>query len=414
MLVPRVLIEGFLWSSLFSLVMATAGCSDGAPNETAGSAPAKPPVVQDSAGIRVVEHFFGWAPDEHWQVESEPALTIGSADGDASFVLSHVRGAAILNDDRLVIGDGATGQIRYFSLDGDHLRSVGGKGGGPKEFQHLMLLGSRDGDSVYVADPVLRKVVVLDRDGELARTSWFANEFGAANPLGVLATGLVVLERLNGPGTSPMEGVRRRPNLIRVSDWNSELLWELGPLPGNETASLEGASGPIPFGRGLLVGSGRDQLAVGTNDAFRIRVYDADGALGHIIAFQIDPPPVQTGDFDRFMKRTLAPHADENFRRRIRAAAEQMPKRKTHPLFHDLKMGPDGEIWVRRGGDSERPTQSWYVFDSTGRMIAEATLPAGAQLLDVERDRVLLLQRDELFVERVQLHPITRTGRSPS
>jgi hypothetical protein len=75
-----------------------------------------------------------------------------------------------LSDDRLVILDRQSGQIRFFSPEGEFLMSVGSKGGGPGEFQSASGLRVLPGDTLEVWDENAYRTTWFGPDGELIDT----------------------------------------------------------------------------------------------------------------------------------------------------------------------------------------------------------------------------------------------------
>jgi 6-bladed beta-propeller len=89
-----------------------------------------------------------------------PLVDIGGDGGPEE--LSGVTGAVSLSDGRIVIGNGATNEIRVFSDDGNYLETIGRRGGGPGEFYSLLWVGVAPGDTI------------LAYDIRSQRLSWFA------------------------------------------------------------------------------------------------------------------------------------------------------------------------------------------------------------------------------------------------
>src|SRR5688572_12148852 len=88
--------------------------------------------ITDSAGIRrVLNYEKGWGAGEEWTVSAEPVLRIGLLDGPREFLFDRIAGVTRLSDGTIVVLNAGDGQLRFFSRDGSHLRSVGGIGGGP-------------------------------------------------------------------------------------------------------------------------------------------------------------------------------------------------------------------------------------------------------------------------------------------
>lgn len=67
-----------------------------------------------------------------------------------------------------------------------------------------------------------------------------------------------------------------------------------------------------------------------------------------------------------------------------------------------------GAIWVQDyplpGDDSAR----YSIFDPDGRWLTRATVPGDWRILDIGEDYLLVLVRDDMDVEHVRRHRLTR------
>jgi hypothetical protein len=75
-----------------------------------------------------------WSASEGWRVEQEPAVIIGNDVGPEPYLLYGVETALLLPGGGVMVVSWGTHDLRYFSADGEHLRTVGGRGQGPGEF----------------------------------------------------------------------------------------------------------------------------------------------------------------------------------------------------------------------------------------------------------------------------------------
>ena len=67
----------------------------------------------------------------------EPELHIGVEEGAPEYMLTHVGGALRLADGRIIIADRDNLELRFYDSKGRHLKSAGGRGQGPGEFEYL-------------------------------------------------------------------------------------------------------------------------------------------------------------------------------------------------------------------------------------------------------------------------------------
>ncbi len=93
-------------------------------------------------------------------------------------------------------------------------------------------------------------------------------------------------------------------------------------------------------------------------------------------------------------------------------AAGTLPAHR--PAIGRLLVAPDGRLWAERfeatHPSSPLPPSSdrWTVLEPDGRPVARLRLPPGARLESVRGDRVAVVLRDELDVQRVAVYRILR------
>lgn len=79
------------------------------------------------------------------------------------------------------------------------------------------------------------------------------------------------------------------------------------------------------------------------------------------------------------------------------------------PAVDDLTMDETGHLWGKRyrlPWAAEAPV--WDVFDPDGRWLGGVEMPEGLEPLQIGRDFVLGLTRDDLGTERVAIYALVR------
>lgn len=366
-------------------------------------------VLSDSAGVPEFVHSGDWESLEEWSIKDPPSVEVGELDGAGPYVFAGVVGGALLEGGGLVIADRSSRELRFFGSEGVHDATAGGLGSGPLEFLRLRFPGRVSGDTLAAADPQARKVLLFDRSGEHVGSYGLPLSSGLLFPTEVTEEGIVSVEvELSEEGV-PEGAVQRGLRTLRGSTWSGEPQWVVGPLPADETAEKDGISGKIAFGRDLFTSAGRSRVFVANNDDFRIRAYDARGELLHIIVWEARGEEPRAGDFEAFMTEELSVLGDPEFSQLIHAWAREVPSNLTTPVFSELFATYAGELWVKDGRHPSDPWVWWVVFDHEGTASAKVRLPRSAKLLDAHYGRLLLLQRDELGVERVRIHELLRS-----
>ena len=149
-----------LSSVLAVAFLALAACGPGSQTTEACS-------VRDSAGVRIVEFS---APTAERRVVDQPLIVIGNVDGDPAHELFRVSTAFLSSDERVVVANAGTHEIRVFDSFGRHLRSIGGPGEGPGEFQSLDVVEELGDGRFAVLDVDLRRITIFGKEGEFLLT----------------------------------------------------------------------------------------------------------------------------------------------------------------------------------------------------------------------------------------------------
>ena len=113
--------------ALIACICSLAGCDAGEPSRLVATT--------DSSGVRITESSAADAPT--WSVGELPEVRIGSVEGEEPYLFDRIRTAFLLSDGRIVVADAGSRQFRYFSAEGEHIRTVGRRGRGPGEFATL-------------------------------------------------------------------------------------------------------------------------------------------------------------------------------------------------------------------------------------------------------------------------------------
>jgi hypothetical protein len=404
-----------------ALPTATAAQAPGA----AASARRVGAVLADSSGVPVVTNPAELpAAVASWRLGEQPEVVIGSVRTVPGEVLSAIRGGAVLSDGRIVVADDGNQQIRFFAPSGQHLATVGGLGRGPGEFQRVQLVGVFGGDSLLAIDYTQRTLSVFAPDGAFARAYPLPEELAAgASAIGVLANGSPVLRRpwplAWFSEDAPAGTIRRRGVMIDGLSPDGMPGISLGEFPGQEMAS-DGGAGAIPtavFGRNAFHFAAGDRIAVGTSDAFSVRLYGDDGRIRAVVRQDVRPTPLGRSDMDRLLERALEERTSESERKELTDAFQAAPRPATVPAFGAVRVDRVGNLWVQAYAQPGDAPGAWQVFDRDGVLVSRVRLPsldglvrgtAYFTVLDIGADYLLGRIQDDEPLERVVLYRLTK------
>jgi len=100
--------------------------------------------------------------------ELEEQLRIGSLD-DPEIGFSSIADVALDRDGNVFVGERSESRVRVYDASGLLVRTIGGAGGGPGEFQYISSFGVV-GDTLWVYDSRARRTTLFDREGTLLTT----------------------------------------------------------------------------------------------------------------------------------------------------------------------------------------------------------------------------------------------------
>ncbi len=329
-------------------------------------------------------------------------MTIGDDPDDP---LHKVVGGLLIGD-TLIIAQMSSNSLRFYDRrTGELLLSAGGAGEGPGEYQMLssLMLG---GDRLYAYDLAAYRVTVLDLSGTPERTvnirPW--GVFGFPQLVGVFPDGsLLVSARfldLANPARSPM--IRRDLMALGRYDASGAFLDSLGTYPGSEYyvapfgAGGEGMGG-VPFSRKIWPGVLGDAYYLLDNKEAAIPVFDPAGN------------PIQEIEPGTALEPVTITGADRGLFSNLDGIdSDDLPR--FYPFYSNGSV-EGGAFWVLNYVNPERDYRmEWSVYSYEGDLLGRVTALERLTLLAVDGDLAVVLKRDELGVETVELRRIVGWG----
>jgi len=367
--------------------------------------------VADSAGVEIVtSHAPQWAEGTGWHVDSNPSLSIGAFGGEPEYELFNVSDAVRLDDGTIAVVNSGTQEVRLYDVAGRYLRTIGRDGEGPGEFRRPSAVYPLAGDSLAVWDSRLRRVSVFDGNGAFVR-SFVLGTGGRLFSASVLSDRTLLAVTSIAFGPDAPAGARRDSSVYALFDLDGDSLSTLGRFPAVDRFIRVTESGMIVstmmFGRTSYRAAYGTSWFVANNDSYVIDELDGAGRL--VRSIRRDVAPVEaTGEMvDREISARLD-NMDAGAREMLAELYAEMPKPSVLPAYGGLEVDPDGDLWVRHYSSAADPVYKWTVFDSAGRMLGDVEFPAGLTVYEIGDDYVLGRWRDEMDVDFVWLHSLTR------
>lgn len=376
-------------------------------------APAATAEVTDSAGIQVVTSKApAWGTKPAWKVAGSATLTLGGVAGDSALDFLGVLGARRLPDGTLIVANGGTGELRWFSADGRPLRSVGGRGHPGSPISGLSSFYSI-GDTLVAWDGRTRVLTLLDPMGKVLQqdtlrmadsTRRFAilGVFGNGDLLAEAGVALELKDREPGP-------VRPGRSLFRFTNGVAD---SIGVLPGDELQLTikdgKASLSAVPFGLGSRLAVLPDGYVTSEGERMQLDERDATGRLRRIIRWPGSRLPVTTDDIDQQGRALLGSAGTGLQRAKLDSVWRDIRKADSLPAVIGLMPDVGALAWVRRGVHVADAEAEWWVIARDGTWLGSLMLPATASPLDITSDWIVLRTVDENRVERVEVRRLRR------
>ena len=402
--------------AVLSLTLGLAAC-DGAGDERA----ARTATVVDSAGIEIVESSApSWAPGEEWRLGAEPTLEIGMAEGPAEYLLTRVRSARRRADGSVAVANGGSAEIRIYGADGGHVRTVGGRGGGPGEFGMLLWIQTLPGDSLLAYDLRARRISLFSPAGDFVRSTTIGGAPAAeiATVIGAftdrsLAASVQDFRSMGTPGEEPM---RIPDHYVRIAP-TGEVLDTLSTQPGTESYFQTGTlpdgmrivsmTAPL-FGRTQVASILGDRAILGSNDRYELQMVDTDGRMARLIRRRVEPRAVTEQMLDAARQERIDQARTAEARARQEETMRSIPHAETVPFYERVMGDDEGNLWVQEFTVPGEEPPGWAVYDTDGRLLGSVSMPQGLLPTHIGRDFVLGVVTDEMDVERVRMYTLEK------
>jgi hypothetical protein len=370
--------------SLTVLTLCLCNCSDGVEElKDEGFS-----VQTLESGVVRVTH--GQLPNLHVGLDTLAVLNVWSDEIEYKFS----RVASLMGGDAsVVITDGRNLQIVELGLDGQITRVIGGRGGGPGEFQSLQYADRVDGE-LWAVDVVSRRYSVFSRSGEYLRGYRWPDSLTRHGPFRALGGSRILLRTLDTSVDSQMNVM----NLV-VLDLQTGDIDTLNSMsaPGYARITLQDDDSPMkqlvqsppvfsPFLQWALLPG--NEVAVAATKDFRIDFVTLEGELNRFLT--VASPDLTVTEEDRawwfkegFSESQAGRVMDQIGLQPTAESLRTYPFADKRQAVLDLTADPQRRIWVLAATD-DRAVNRIDIFSEDGRYLGRiktGTLPQ-AFLLD--------------------------------
>jgi sugar lactone lactonase YvrE len=348
-----------------------------------------------------------WRAGEEWRLVEE--TRIGAVDeGPAAF--GSIVDVALDPMGRVWVADGRQHQIRVFDTLGNHVRSVGRKGGGPADFAGISGVEWGPDGRLWVLDGGNARFAVYDtagtllethaRNSILTTTPW-PGRFDVENRLydvagslerdGSVST-LVVRSAAGALPRDTFRVPRFEPELFKVTggDARNRIVTEINvPFTGNQFWGIDS----------------HGYVWIANTARYRIERHRFDGQIDRFVERPHIPVPVSARDRSRML---------ENYREFIRHGGKIDESRipRNHAALNGFYFDDTGHMWV---SPTSSPSQERVldVFETGGKYLGRVSFPVPqlASVRTIRGNRMVVVARDSLDVQTVIVIRIERQAR---
>ena len=348
-----------------------------------------------------------------WTVEARPLVEIASESKGPNTLFNRIAHVEQLGTGELLVVDGATRELRFFSADGRFLRKVGRHGAGPGEFRNIAGVVVDNG-RIHVFDGSQARLTRMDLAGGSVTTMTVTDPPDSRRGIHSYSLGGFIDRRpvFLASGFPSRKSAPRRysdsmPQYLYTADVKSAT--RIGE-PAIMDAFFESDQnmGDIIFGRFSTSAVGGGRLFVTDGGRFSVRGYDVNGRLAATMARDLAPRRTTDADFEDYVSFRQQ-SGSKSSRSELRRLLSPIPRAEFKPWITGLLVDDRNNLWVEHWRVKLHDgSGTWSVFEASGKLVGEVTFPRGFQPSTIRVDVVAGVSYDSDGVEGVQLLRVRR------
>jgi len=390
---------------------------------SAGESSAVTDSLDDARFIVVNNTDTAWASDQAWSISLDPRVSVGALNGPEHYQLFNVRAAALQSNGNIVLVDGGTREVRLYDRAGAFVKTLGGRGSGPGEFQEPNQILITTDDSVLVWDDALGRVTRFSEAGELVYSlmvdrgkiarainpplfPWFAK---------LLPDGVLVVDLIEKAGKDQLPGVHRAQGGALLVSEDIARVDTLMFFEGVEREAVDapwggriGIEPPMAKTTLIAVQSTSPRVCFGDQAVPEIRCFGPD-TTRMVIRWPAEAAPIEDFEIAAWRDTSGQIFAGKVSEAAVREMLGQVSVPDVRPYFTRLVLDVVGNLWVElRPVNWAHPQEIDYlVFDPKGLLLGTVTIPP-IDVLEIGEDYVLGICRDDLEVEYLRVHALVK------
>lgn len=351
-----------------------------------------------------------WRDGEQWRLHEEARIGGEAAEGPTAF--GQIVDLELDALGRVWVADHQQYEVRVFGWDGSHVRSLGGKGGGPEDFGGLGGMAWAPDGRLWVLDSGNSRFAVYDTAGALVTTHRRDPAFtvipwpGRFDRQGLL-NDITAFHAADGPSTRAivrLDSTLTARDTFLLPEFEGEF-FEVRSQNGNNV-SVNRIN--VPFTGAQVWALDEDgSVWMANTSEYRIRRHTLAGDSARQAQRTVTPIPVTSQARAR---------ARETFADFIRQGGKIDESRipSHYPALNTFFMDDESRLWVHPSNRRGEPVVA-DVFEPTGRYLGQVRIPKGVGFYPapaIRGDRMAAVSRNDLGEEAVVLLRIERPGGS--
>lgn len=184
----------------------------------------------------------------------------------------------------------------------------------------------------------------------------------------------------------------------------------LGEYPVSTRLASEGGSGPHPYGPQIVLALSPSFGLIGTGESQElIRVSLPDGTMSKIPIAAGAPSGELPDDVEeRYREWWLAGATSEAQRQAWAETIAGIEYPETAPAYAELRIDPEGTIWVRDFRHEWEDVDRWRAYTERGGFLGAIELPPRFRATEIGADYVIGTWTDDLGTEFVRVYELIR------
>jgi len=251
----------------FSLIFVLIFCGE--------KKPEYPVTIETIDGVKVVTNP-DFPRDGTITYELEEDLSIGGDVDDEDYIFHRPFDVKVAADGKIFVLDWGDSTFKIYDNEGKYIRTIGGRGQAPGEFERLVYFTVGFDGNVYVMDSMNHRVAVLDEQGEYI--TGFRIEEGLPNEIATDQSNFIYF------GIQFQDDEIRRLRILRYNSAGEEIInyglfQMVQPVITRRTQTSVVSSTSRHAATTVWTVDQEGKLYAGYGDKYQISVYDPDGNL---------------------------------------------------------------------------------------------------------------------------------------